>query len=670
MKLPLLLAVAALASAQPAYRACQAPPDLASFYSQLKRDPDRRPEFLRARLASDPDNLFLTRWLLEDPELRPGAMADEYSHKLETHPGEPLYIYFSALSLLGADTPRAVSQLRRALDLDSAFPWPWIALMSVYATPNFKDSAQLGQAMLHFSALCPEAVDAYDLINSVQDRATLRELAARFRRAVEDHQTAEIAAYYAKLWAAEFRAADPAEFESLRRRVSAELDHVRELDPANLRALASGYRLIGDTAKAKELEAKVPRASAGRPADQAINTWFDAHPNLPPDATQEQRDARRHDQFLAAFDWVARWPLSSYAWYWRLSTLNRDDDTGIEDIEIAGDALLAALAHERGWSGHPRILDLASIWSSRDIRLPDCVRLAREAIADVDRGPWSDDDRRRGSESLTSMAPMLDQTRFEAYRIIAEASTKLQDFPQARSALAQMKSYVDTHPDSAFRESLYLGAAGRLAEAEGRNLDALAWYQCSLLRFRFAPVKDRAQALWRALGGTPEAFDLWTSTPSSKATVAATSANAWTTLDRPLTDLNAPDLSGKTWTVANLQGRTTFINVWATWCEPCREELPQLQKLYEQVKGRKDAQVISISIDANPGLIGPFLAENHYTFPVLLAAPLVDRIAPEVSIPRNWIVDRAGTLRLEWIGFDRRAADWLQRMLERLAAIQ
>src|SRR5262249_42922885 len=128
----------------------------------------------------------------------------------------------------------------------------------------------------------------------------------------------------------------------------------------------------------------------------------------------------------------------------------------------------------------------------------------------------------------------------------------------------------------------------------------------------------------------------------------------------------AADVWGRTWTIADLKGKTTLINVWATWCEPCRQELPQLQKLYEMAAERKDIQVISIGMDENPGVIAPFLREHRYTFPVVLAKSLVDQLVTELSIPRNWIADTNGTLRLENIGFDSRIENWPQQMLDKL----
>jgi hypothetical protein len=95
-----------------------------------------------------------------------------------------------------------------------------------------------------------------------------------------------------------------------------------------------------------------------------------------------------------------------------------------------------------------------------------------------------------------------------------------------------------------------------------------------------------------------------------------------------------------------------------------------VQKLYELTKDRKDIQVITIAVDDNPGLIGPFVADNHYTFPVLLAKPLIDDMVPSLSIPRNWISDSAGILRLESFGFYSGIPDWPATMIAKLTAAQ
>jgi thiol-disulfide isomerase/thioredoxin len=101
----------------------------------------------------------------------------------------------------------------------------------------------------------------------------------------------------------------------------------------------------------------------------------------------------------------------------------------------------------------------------------------------------------------------------------------------------------------------------------------------------------------------------------------------------------------------DLAGKVVLINEWATWCGPCNEELPKLQKLYEQMKDRSDIQILTFNIDESLGLVAPFLKEKGYTFPVLPASSLVNNLQLNGSIPQNWIVDGKGNWLWTQIGY-------------------
>jgi thiol-disulfide isomerase/thioredoxin len=90
------------------------------------------------------------------------------------------------------------------------------------------------------------------------------------------------------------------------------------------------------------------------------------------------------------------------------------------------------------------------------------------------------------------------------------------------------------------------------------------------------------------------------------------------------------DANGKTWQLSDLKGKVTLVNVWATWCGPCREELPNLQSSSIRVHERKDLAVITLNTDENPGMPRQFLRESNYTFPVLPANEYVSRVVPTV----------------------------------------
>lgn len=93
----------------------------------------------------------------------------------------------------------------------------------------------------------------------------------------------------------------------------------------------------------------------------------------------------------------------------------------------------------------------------------------------------------------------------------------------------------------------------------------------------------------------------------------------------PAIDFELTDQYGETHTLADYEGKTIFLNFWATWCPPCRAELPDIQKLYEEYVATGDDSVIMIGVAA-PGYggeksaeeIAAFLEENGYTYPVLM----------------------------------------------------
>jgi len=103
------------------------------------------------------------------------------------------------------------------------------------------------------------------------------------------------------------------------------------------------------------------------------------------------------------------------------------------------------------------------------------------------------------------------------------------------------------------------------------------------------------------------------------------------------------DLSGKTWTFSELRGKVVLVNFWATWCPPCRKEMPDLETLYGRF-GSKGLVVLGIS-DEEAAKVEPFIRERKVSFPVLLDP---GRKANEMfvveGIPKSFVYDREGKL--------------------------
>jgi len=103
------------------------------------------------------------------------------------------------------------------------------------------------------------------------------------------------------------------------------------------------------------------------------------------------------------------------------------------------------------------------------------------------------------------------------------------------------------------------------------------------------------------------------------------------------------DLSGKTWTFADLRGKVVLVNFWATWCPPCRKEMPDLQTLYERFQS-KGFVVLGIS-DEEAAKVDPFIRERKVSFPVLLdPGRKVNEMFVVEGIPKTFVYDREGKL--------------------------
>lgn len=130
---------------------------------------------------------------------------------------------------------------------------------------------------------------------------------------------------------------------------------------------------------------------------------------------------------------------------------------------------------------------------------------------------------------------------------------------------------------------------------------------------------------------------------------------------RQRADFTLSDLAGTKWSLKNLRGKVVLVNFWATWCPPCRREMPDMEALYQRF-GPRGLVILAIS-DEDAGKVQPFIAAKKYSYPILLdPGHKVNQLFGVEGIPKSFLYQRDGKLVAQAI--DRRTEQQFLAMLK------
>jgi peroxiredoxin len=119
---------------------------------------------------------------------------------------------------------------------------------------------------------------------------------------------------------------------------------------------------------------------------------------------------------------------------------------------------------------------------------------------------------------------------------------------------------------------------------------------------------------------------------------------------KPAPDFVLQDASGQTWKLSSLKGKVVFVNFWATWCKPCRDEMPSMESLNKALAG-KPFQMLSIVFNDDLDLANSFARRLGATFPVLAnPGPELSEAYIITGVPETFLIDANGILRHKFIG--------------------
>jgi DsbE subfamily thiol:disulfide oxidoreductase len=132
--------------------------------------------------------------------------------------------------------------------------------------------------------------------------------------------------------------------------------------------------------------------------------------------------------------------------------------------------------------------------------------------------------------------------------------------------------------------------------------------------------------------------------------ITACGENPVATVGKPAPDFDTLDLDGKVWSLSKLKGKVVFINFWATWCSPCREEMPSMQRLYTKLPKDKFEMIALFNNDKKPA-VRKFVSQLGLTFPILSDEHnFAGTKYGLTGLPETFIVDKQGIIREKIIG--------------------
>ena len=159
--------------------------------------------------------------------------------------------------------------------------------------------------------------------------------------------------------------------------------------------------------------------------------------------------------------------------------------------------------------------------------------------------------------------------------------------------------------------------------------------------------------------------------PRSVRTLSAEDAMKELDLIKPSRAKAAPDFSlampnGKTFRLSEHRGKVVFVNFWATWCSPCREEMPAMERLWNRHK-EQGFMMVAVSVDNDPALVPPFVQKLKLTFPIALDPKMQASNPYGVrALPSSFVVDRKGYLTALALGPRAWDNDAAQALIESL----
>ncbi len=147
---------------------------------------------------------------------------------------------------------------------------------------------------------------------------------------------------------------------------------------------------------------------------------------------------------------------------------------------------------------------------------------------------------------------------------------------------------------------------------------------------------------------------LWILVTAPQRQSRAQSNNADSQTIAPVVGAIAPDFvlqtpAGKTVKLSDFRGKGVLVNFWATWCIPCRSEMPTMQAMYAS-KRDQGFEIVAVNMSEGTNKVSAFSDEYGLTFPIVIDASTTANAYRVVNIPSSFFVDANGVIRAVYVG--------------------
>jgi thiol-disulfide isomerase/thioredoxin len=633
-----------------------------SFVDSTKRD-----LIVTELLRRHPDDLDLNiRFQNSQKYLSPtsrNAMVVHYKNRFEATE-DPLSQFLYAYALIGIDTSKAKDLLVSIANKFPAFPWAHWGLGVIYWQGKYASQSGFFEELDKFFALCPGSMNR-DIWGILLDQSTptiAERYAAKLRSQLNTALSRDNFEMWQYLWELEFKAASPSDQNIVRERITLDLRqldrNVGFADAAWLAFLKTGYTLADDKVAVNRVDGLIVKnyptsVAAKRVWDQR---WWKAHPSPKAEDLEDTKQNAYREELSFFREQLKIWPNDTVLVEEYFELVSKINTSSSDEVGAAADLLLARIKSNPEWAYAE--IKIAKVFMERNIRLSEIPAMVDASVAVF----WwallsdnlTDEDRIRTREDILLK-------KLACAEILVDVSITLRNPALAETAV---RSLGNDPPTTINAVSKFWEVKGKFAEVTARELDALVFYHAAISakysETQLVPQQlvEGESRVWRSLNGGEESRAVFDGRddPSVR--------EKWQKPQEQMLPWEISDLDGRIWKMDALKGKTVFINVWATWCPPCLEEQPTIQALYDRFKYRMDIQILTFNVDQDTWLVGPYMRENGYTFPVLFAANYFNKAMPGSEIPRNWIIDPSGLWLWQQIGFD--PDQWLNETIRRI----